>query len=274
MASGNYKGYRDPSHIVSVEEARTLLGDKEVVFLDARNYWEYAEGHIPGAVDLELYAFHWYDTSSKGLETFAGEMANLLGDYGINRDTPVIFYENNSGYAAARGAWLLDFLGNAKGRLLDGGLEAWMRHGGPVLKTDPVVQRTQFSPALNARSVCGLEEISEGLGTGALQIVDTRSRGEYDGTYRRALKAGHVPGAVNIEWVEALRPDGSLKDAEELAKLYGGLSSKTDIVTYCQSGYRAAHSWLVLRLLGFENARNYLGSWYEWGNSPLTKVES
>jgi thiosulfate/3-mercaptopyruvate sulfurtransferase len=274
VATGNYKGYPDPSHIISVEEASGLLSDRRVVFLDARNYWEYVEGHIPGAVNLELYAFHWYDTSKKGLETFAGEMANLLGGYGIGSETQVIFYETNSGYAAARGVWLLEFLGNKRGRLLDGGLEAWRRNGGPLTTLDPEVHRAEFSPRLDTRSVCGLEEISEGLGKGAMQIVDTRAPGEYDGTYRRALRGGHVPGAVNIEWKEALRPDGSLKDAGELAELYGRLSPKGDVVTYCQSGYRAAHSWLVLRLLGFENARNYLGSWYEWGNSPSTRIES
>ena len=129
MAEGNYKGYPDPSHVISVEEASTLVGRKDVVFVDTRNYWKYAKGHIPGAVNLELYAFHWVDTSQEGLEAFAQQMAMLFGAFGIDNEKQVVFYQNNSGYDAARGVWLLEWLGNKHGRLLDGGLNLWKRQG-------------------------------------------------------------------------------------------------------------------------------------------------
>jgi thiosulfate/3-mercaptopyruvate sulfurtransferase len=273
MVPGNYKGYPDPSHIISVEDASKLLKDKDVVFVDTRNYWKYVEGHIPGAVNLELYAFHWFDTSSEGLETFAKEMAQLLGAYGIDEKKQVIFYQNDSGYDAARGVWLLEFLGNKKGRMLDGGLRVWRRKKGQISKKDPDVTRANFAPKVNRGAVAGVDELGRRLGEAGLTIIDARSRGEYDGTYRRALKAGHVPGARNIEWTQALRKDGTLKDAKQLTALYAGMSPAGEVVTYCQSGYRAAHSWLVLRLLGFEKARSYLGSWYEWGNHPATRVD-
>ena len=273
VAEKNYKGYPDPSRIVSVDEASTLVKDKNVVFVDTRNYWKYAKGHIPGAVNLELYAFHWFDTSNEGLKIFAGEMARLFGAYGIDEKKQVVFYQNDSGYEAARGVWLLEFLGNGRGRMLDGGLRAWKRRGLGLWKTDPEIVRARFASKPNLGVVCGLDELAESLGRGSLRIVDARASGEYDGTYRRALKAGHVPGAVNIEWKRAMRRDGTLKSAKQLAPLYGGLPVRGQVVTYCQSGYRAAHSWLVLRLLGYGNARNYLGSWYEWGNGADTPVE-
>ena len=273
MAERNYKGFPDPSRIVSVEEASKLLGDEGVVFVDTRNYWKYAKGHVPGAVNLELYAFHWFDTSREGLETFARQMARLLGAYGIDRRKRVIFYQNDSGYDAARGVWLLEFLGNGRGRMLDGGLRAWRRKGLEVSRKDPVVTRASFTPRPDMGVVCGVGELSEGLSAGALEVVDARSRGEYDGTHRRALKAGHIPGAANIEWKRAVRRDGTLKDARQLAELYAEVPARGTVVTYCQSGYRAAHSWLVLKLLGFGDVRNYLGSWYEWGNHPTTLVE-
>ncbi len=250
-----------------------MLGNHDVVFVDTRNYWMYAEGHIPGAVDLELYAFHWFDTSREGLETFAAEMSKLLGSYGIDNQKQVVFYQDDSGYDAARGVWLLEFLGNRNGRLLDGGLNLWKRMGKKLSKDDPAVGRATFVPRMDMDAVCGLEELKEGIGRQGLEVVDVRSPGEFDGTNRRALKGGHVPGAVNLEWKSALREDGTLKDARELAAVYGSLRPRSDIVTYCQSGFRASHSWLVLRLLGFERVRNYLGSWYEWGNSPDTPVE-
>jgi len=270
----NYKGFPDPSRVVSFEEASVLLREGRAVFVDTRNYWDYVEGHIPGAVNLELYAFHWYDTTREGLETFGREMANLLGAYGIDETTQVVFYENNSGYAAARGVWLLEFLGNKNGRLLDGGLGLWGARGGELSSVDPQVRRVRFTPNFNPEVVCSLDELSEGVQKRTLQVLDSRSPGEYSGIYRRALKGGHVPGAINVEWTQALREDGSWKDAAELAPLYSGLSPDARVAVYCQSGYRAAHSWLVLKLLGFTAPSNYLGSWYEWGNHPTTRVET
>jgi thiosulfate/3-mercaptopyruvate sulfurtransferase len=273
VATRNYKGYPDPSHIISFDEASKLLKDRDTVFVDTRNYWKYVKGHIPGAVNLELYAFHWFDTSREGLETFAREMAQLLGAYGINNKKQVVFYENDSGYDAARGVWLLEFLGNKNGRMLDGGLGLWKRKRGELSTEDPEVKRGRFTARPNWQVVCGVDELTQSLTLGKVRVIDARSRGEYDGTYRRALKGGHVPGAVNLEWKLAMRRDGTLKDAGQLKALYAGLPLGGSAVTYCQSGYRAAHSWLVLRLLGFKGAKNYLGSWYEWGNHPTTKVD-
>jgi len=273
LGDKNYKGYPDPSHIISVSEASKLLDDEGTVFVDTRNYWKYVKGHVPGAVNLEMYAFHWVDTSKEGLDAFAKEVGGLLGAYGIDNRKQVIFYQNNSGYDAARGVWLLEFLGNKRGRMLDGGLNFWKRNGGELSKIDPPVKRASFTPKPDYGTVCRVDDLRESLGRKGLMVVDARSRGEYDGTYRRALKAGHVPGAVNIEWKQAVRRDGTLKDARQLGALYEGISPRGQVVTYCQSGYRAAHSWLILRLLGFTNVCNYIGSWYEWGNHPDTRVE-
>lgn len=270
---GNYKGYADPSHVIAVDEAAGLLGREGVVFMDTRNYWKYAQGHVPGAVDLELYAFHWFDTSRAGLETFAREMAHLFGACGIDEATQVVFYQEDSGYDAARGVWLLEFLGNKNGRILDGGFDLWKRTGRSVSVDDPVVKPARFTGKPDPRVVCGLEELRGGMGKRELEVLDVRSPGEYDGSNRRALKAGHIPGARNIEWRSALRGDGTLRDAGELRAIYSGVPPTSEVVTYCQSGFRASHSWLVLRLLGYGRARNYLGSWYEWGNDPSTPVE-
>jgi thiosulfate/3-mercaptopyruvate sulfurtransferase len=272
MTPGNYKGYPDPSRVISVDEAAKLVGKKGVVFVDTRNYWKYAAGHIPGAVNLELYAFHWIDTSQTGMGAFARQMAMLLGAFGINNDAQVIFYQNNSGYDAARGVWLLEWMGNRHGRLLDGGFNLWKKSGHARSTKDARFARARFVPRLNANAVSTLDALNDLTGEKNVKVVDTRSQGEYDGSRRRALKAGHIPGALNIEWKRAVRRDGTLKSAEQLREVYRGLSTGDELVTYCQSGYRAAHSWLVLKLLGFECVRNYMGSWYEWGSAPSTPV--
>ena len=269
----NYKGYADPSLVISVDETSKLLKNKDTIFVDTRNYWKYVKGHIPGAANLELYAFHWVDTSKGAIEGFVEQMEMLIRSLGISSETDVVFYQNNSGYDAARGVWLLNFLGHKSVRLLDGGLNLWKRKGLPVSTKDPAPRPTgNFTAKIDKSTFATLDSLRDSLKTS--QVLDARSPGEYNGTYRRALKSGHVSGASNVEWKLALRRDGTLKGSKQLSELYSRLSPRKDVVTYCQSGYRAAHSWLVLRLLGFADVKNYLGSWYEWGNNPKTPVES
>lgn len=265
--SANYKGYPDPSKVVSVEAASRLVGAPDVVFVDTRNYWKYAKGHIPGAVDFELYAFHWVDTSPEGLRAFARQMAHLFGSFGIDNKKRVIFYQNNSGYDAARGVWLLELLGNARGMMLDGGLNAWKRCKGPLSMKDPEYKPAAFSLRLNEQVLCPMDSLKKAVLRKDAVVLDVRNAGEYSGEYRRAVKMGHVAGSKNVEWSAALKSDGTLKSASELRRLYAGVPQGSEVVTYCQSGYRAAHTWLMLRLLGYGKAKNYLGSWYEWGNS-------
>jgi thiosulfate/3-mercaptopyruvate sulfurtransferase len=274
--AGTYKRYANPSRIISVDDAAKLLKSRNTVFVDTRNYWKYFAGHIPGAVNLELYAFHWVDTSSEGLQAFANQMAKLFGSFGIDNRKQVIFYQNNSGYDAARGVWLLDYFGHKNAKLLDGVLNLWKRRKLPTSTKDPRIRPTRFKPSRDPASIATLDSLFTAVKGDKLgkRILDTRSEGEYKGRFRRAAKAGHVPHAINIEWSLALRRDGTLKDAPTLERLYakGGLTKEDEIVTYCQSGYRAAHSWLVLKLLGFHDVRNYIGSWYEWGNDSRTPV--
>jgi len=139
---------------------------------------------------------------------------------------------------------------------------------------DPEPRKRQVFPdELNENVLATRESLVESLDDKSGQIVDVRSDGEYDASYRRARKSGHIPSALHCEWTQALSRDGSLKSAQVAGKLYSSLDSNKRTITYCQSGYRAAHSWLVLKSLGFDNAQNYLGSWYEWGNNPDTPVE-
>jgi thiosulfate/3-mercaptopyruvate sulfurtransferase len=279
---GSYKGYSDPSLVVDVDTASKMLGRRNTVFVDTRNYWKYVRGHIPNAFNLELYAFHWVDTSRLGLNLFAEQMATLFSAIGVDESKEVIFYQNNSGYDAARGVWLLHFLGQNNARILDGGFNLWKRKGFAVSVEDPdTVSPSQFKARLDDSVVATrslilrmLKHRKKGGISSEPRILDVRKKGEYEGNYRRALKAGHIPGSVNVEWKLALRKDGTLKTATGLRRLYRHIRLGVDdeIVTYCQSGYRAAHSWLILRLLGYTRVRNYLGSWYEWGNNPANPV--
>ena len=261
VESTNYKGYTEPSLVVSVDQASKLAGNDDVIFIDTRNYWKYVKGHIPGAFNLELYAFHWVDTSREGISVFARQMQMLFRSIGLDSHKRVIFYQNNSGYDAARGVWLLNYLGHEKASLLDGGLNLWKRRHLPISTRDPrpPTKPSKFVAKLDDSIVATLDSLSKGVRDNSSQILDARTAGEYDGTFQRAYKAGHIPGSMNVEWKLALRKDGTLKDANQLRSSYSPLVGDAATVTYCQSGYRAAHSWLVLRLIGFKNVRNYLG---------------
>jgi len=257
--------------IVSVDEASRLYTKSGVMFIDTRNYWKFEKGHIPGAFNLELYAFHWIDTSKEGVRAFVKQMQMLFRSLGINNDTEVIFYQKNSGYDAARGVWLLSLLGHKHSRLLDGGFNLWKRKSLPISRKDPQTRKMgNLDLKMDNSTIADLDFLLSGVSKKTIQVLDTRKAGEFSGRYQRARKGGHIPGAENREWALSLRRDGSLKDSVQLANLFQGLSNSKEVVTYCQSGYRAAHAWLVLNLIGFENVRNYPGSWYEWGNDPRT----
>ncbi len=276
LATRPYKGYPNPSRIISVDEAAKLQRSGKAVFVDTRNYWKYVTGHIPGAINIELYAFHWVDTSIQGLRAFSHQMTKLFGSFGIDNRKLVVFYENESGYDAARGVWLLEYLGNKNAKLLDGGLNLWRRRKLPTSTEDPRIRPTRFRQRIDKLELATIDTVIGFVEAGGprKRILDTRSEGEYRGQFRRTVKGGHVPHATNVEWSSALRRDGTLKDAKALEDVYARCSFNKgdDIITYCQSGYRAAHSWLVLKLLGYEKVRNYIGSWYEWGSSMETPV--
>ncbi len=149
---------------------------------------------------------------------------------------------------------------------------SWRREGRPVSTKDSDLPRSKFNLKLDNSVLGSIADLKRVVGTSSISVIDVRSAGEFHGTNRRAQKAGHMPGSVNLEWKEALRRDGSLKSASQLKAMYGRFSRNDPLVTYCQSGYRAAHTWLVLKLLGFEDVRNYIGSWYEWGSDPSSPV--
>jgi thiosulfate/3-mercaptopyruvate sulfurtransferase len=217
------------------------------------------------------------NTSTPGLRAFNRQMGFLFSSLGVDSSKTVIFYQNNTGYDAARGVWLLWYLGHRNAKILDGGLNTWRRKKLPTDTRDAAMSLANFKPRPNPKLLATFAEVMSHLKLKGkeIQILDVRSKGEFLGQNRRAVKGGHIPSAKNIDWTSTLTKDGSLKTASNLEKLYLSreVEATKDTITYCQSGYRAAHSWLVLKLLGF-NVKNYLGSWYEWGNRSDTPIAS
>ena len=188
---------------------------------------------------------------------------------------PVVVYDDSSGIRAARAFWFLEFFGHPDARVLDGGYNAWCRRGLPVTQKAAKPKGTDWKGTRDREILAGWREVKDRLGRDDAVIVDTRSDGEYCGTTVRAARGGAVPGAVHLEWTRNLGPDGAFKPLAELKAMYehAGVTPEREVVTYCQGGYRAAHSYLALRLLGYPRVRNYIGSWKEWGDRVDLPIE-
>jgi len=249
--------------LTSQSEMADLVGSENLLLIDARSFPEYEKGHLPGAVNLPLFSYHWADSSATGIKHFAEHTAKIMSAAGADNDKKVVFYDDSSGMLSARGVWLLMYLSHLDVSMLNGGLMQWKARGNKMEQGSNPYIPSQFEGQPDHSLIAGYEYVQENLDCAT--ILDARSPGEYDGTILRAARGGHIKGAINVNWEDNLAKNGAFKGAEELSKMYD-IDKSAQVITYCQGAYRAANAFLVLKMLGFSNVRVYLGSWAEWGN--------
>jgi len=274
-------GYAKPV-LVTTEWLVEHLGDDTVVVAEVdENPDLYDEGHILGAIKL-----HWRDDLQDPVERDLVErdaFERLMGERGISNDTTLVLYGDKNNWFAAYAYWYLKIYGHEDVRILDGGRQKWIDEG-RELSTD-VPQTTPASYSARDRDETIRARRDAVLGAiGRDALVDVRSPQEYSGEliaapgYEQegAQRGGHIPTAQSIPWAQAVRDDGTFKSADELRQLYGGkgVTPERAVTAYCRIGERSAHTWFVLReLLGYQDVRNYDGSWTEWGNLVDVPIE-
>jgi thiosulfate/3-mercaptopyruvate sulfurtransferase len=278
--SDNPKGYTHPELLVRpaplAEEVRRTGGAPRPLLIDLRPAEQFAAGHLPGAVHLDLFGLSLVDTDPAPLRAFLWIIEHLFASRGVSADRPVVVYDEQSGIRAARGFWFLELFGHPSVRVLDGGYEGWVRAGHAVTSVAEAPVPTEWHGERRTDVLATWKDVYESLAREDVARLDTRTDEEYTGTLVRAARGGAIPGAIHIEWTRNLDETGAFKPAAELRAMYedAGITPDRDVVTYCQGGYRGAHAYLALRLLGYPRVRNYLGSWREWGDRTDLPIET
>ena len=276
-------GYEKPV-LVTTDWLAEYAGAENVVVAEVdENTDLYEEGHVPGAVKL-----HWRDDLQDSVKrdvVAKEDFERLLGERGIGNDTTVVLYGDKNNWFAAYAYWYLKLYGHEDVRIVDGGRQKWIDEGRELTTDVPSPAPASYTAQERDESIrVRRDEVLEGLGKEGRALVDVRSPQEFSGDllappgYEQegASRGGHIPTAQSVPWAQAVREDGTFKSADELRELYGGkgVSADKEVVAYCRIGERSAHTWFVLReLLGYENVRNYDGSWTEWGNLVDVPIE-
>ena len=261
--------------LTTAAELKRKLGSPDLCLIDARPAEQFAQGHIPGAAHFDLFGLSLIDTTESPLKAFMYMIHHVLEMRGVSESKEVVFYDENSSMRAARGLWFLEFFGHPNTRMLDGGIAAWKAAGGPVSTAAVAPKAATFKTSERREVLATVDDVLRSLNKKEVAILDTRSQGEYLGTHVRAARGGAIPGAIHIEWTDNLDASGKFKSDAELRALYdkAGITADKEVISYCQGGYRAAHSYVALRLIGFPTVRNYIGSWKEWGDRLDLPIE-
>jgi thiosulfate/3-mercaptopyruvate sulfurtransferase len=278
--------YVHPEVLVDTQWAEEHLKDPKVRIaeVDYDSKANYELGHIPGAV-----LFDWKNDINDPLtrNVLSKESCqNLLQNAGIDNDTTLLLYGDFNNWFAAFAFWVLKYYGYKDVRLINGGRKKWLQEDRALTKDVPTYSKGNFAanePDSNIRVF--LDEVKRAVSAPELKMVDVRSPKEFTGEIlappeyptEHAQRGGHIPGAVNIPWAQAVNDsDGTFKNTDELKQLYEskGITPDKEIIAYCRIGERSSHTWFVLKyLLGYPKVKNYDGSWTEWGNMIANPIE-
>ena len=266
--------------------ARMELGER-LVIVDTRAPAQYAEGHIPGAVNVNQIFTYLASSTAEGLAALRGEFAGYFGSAGISGDERVVIYEDamDNGYGqSCRGWFLLEYLGHPKVQILDGGLQGWKAANLPLSTEAPTIERRVFTPRRDDSLMVTWQQMLDAVDDPNIVKLDTRARDEWEGEtsspYAKdfAPRKGRIPGAVWIDWLHMMERKSGIprfRSREEILDLCrrAGIGPESRVYLYCFKGARAANTLVALREAGIRDVRLYFGSWNEWARNPELPIE-
>lgn len=263
--------------LIEPELLEESLGSENLLIVDISKPATYQKLHIPGAVHLDYMQIVAMQKPVMGLLPDEETLQSIFSAIGIDADTHVVAYDDEGGGCAARLLWTLEMAGHEKYSLLNGGLHAWANEGHPH-NAEPVTPITaNFKVNHNPSPSADSAYIKAHLDNPDTRILDVRSAMEFSGMKKFAERGGHIPGAVNMEWTEAMDKEHNLrlKPDDELNRMLSdlGITPDKEIIVHCQSHHRSAHSYFVLKHLGYDRVKGYPGSWSDWGNDPDLPIE-
>jgi thiosulfate/3-mercaptopyruvate sulfurtransferase len=280
--SPEFAGYAHPERLVSTQWLAEHRGEPGLVVVESdEDVLLYDTGHIPGSVKVDWHT----DLNDPVVRDYVSpeRFAELLGSKGIARDTTVVIYGDKNNWWAAYALWVFTLFGHEDVRLLDGGRDKWIAEGRELTRDVPEPTAVEYPVVERDDSVVRAFK-DDVLAHFGKPLIDVRSPEEYSGERTEipgyptegALRAGHIPSAQSVPWARAAAPDATFKRRPELEQVYlegAGLKPGDDVIAYCRIGERSSHTWFVLtHLLGFENVKNYDGSWTEWGSAVRVPI--
>ncbi|MEU1970414.1 sulfurtransferase [Microbacterium sp. NPDC019599] len=281
-SSPKFAEYAQPGRLVTADWLQERLGRPGLVVVESdEDVLLYETGHIPGAVKVDWHT-ELNDPVVRDYVDGAG-FADLLSRKGISRDDTVVIYGDKNNWWAAYALWVFSLFGHEDVRLLDRGRDGWIADGRPITTDVPSPAPTRYPVVERDDSTLRAykEDVLTHLGN---PLIDVRSPEEYNGSRTSApaypeegaLRAGHIPSAKSVPWARAVAEDGGFKPRADLEAIYRGevgLQDGDAIIAYCRIGERSSHTWFVLQhLLGFQDVRNYDGSWTEWGSAVRVPI--
>lgn len=284
------EGYPDGRLLVSTAWLAARLEDGgapgALRIVDMRAAGDYRQAHVPGAVNVPVSDIV-STVNSIPFEFDRDQIQATLNRIGLTPEMTVVVYDDLGMMNSSRFFWTLEYVGHADVRVLNGGWNAWQAEGRETTAGVPQVEPSEYPLALDLSKLVTADEVLARLGDPQVEIVDARSPQEYTGEVALATRGGHIPGAVNLVWLDALTGGDAVyaiesdwqeqlrdedvevfKSPDEIQGLLSGLglAPERQAITYCQTLWRGAHAYFLLRLMGFQDVRGYDGSWAEWGN--------
>ncbi len=276
--------YAHPDVLVSTQWVEDNVNDPNIRIVESdEDVLLYDVGHVPGALKIDWQT----ELQDEVIRDYVSKenFEKLMSEKGIANDSTVVFYGDKSNWWACYAFWTFNVMGHDKCLIMNGGRQKWIQEKRPLSKDVPSYPRTNYKVTGTNEAIRAFrDDVMKHMGS-KNPLIDVRSPKEFTGELLHmeaypqegALRGGHIPGAKNVPWARAANEDGTFKSADELKAIYEGevgLKQGDNVIAYCRIGERSSHTWFVLTyLLGFENVKNYDGSWTEWGNLVKAPIE-